>query len=220
MVRFILQYPTLFFGLDAVVEIIAGIVALLIVIMSYRYARLAKDHRYGQNLGGGFLLIFLAFLSQIIGTFLIYKQFQLPNAQSGINVGTILFAGQAAHAIFFIAGLVILTLWALKIKDVLHQALVLVLTLFLAVIGIWNNVIIHLVALTLLLFICVRFWTNACEKSCATAWEVSMAFGFIALARIAFLLEPFHSQWYAAGHLAQLLGYLILLVVLIQILRR
>jgi hypothetical protein len=216
----ILQGPHWFFGLDAVLECVAGLVALLIVIASLRYMRMARDKRY-SILGSGFVLIFLAFVSQVITSLFIYHEFsEVAGIDAVIDLNNALFLGHVAYVLLFTGGLIVLCLWALKIKDNMQRALITALALGLAVIGIWNPLIYNATTLALLIFISAKFFLNANEQQTALSWEVLTGFVLITLARLAFILEPLDPSWYVGGHLAQLFGYLILLGVLIQVVRK
>ncbi|MEK6823074.1 MAG: hypothetical protein AABY13_04545, partial [Nanoarchaeota archaeon] len=175
--------------------------------------------RYGA-LGGGFLLIFIGFVSQVISTILIYQQFRTSGAQTVMDISNTLFVGHAAQVLFFVSGLLVLVLWALKINDKMHKAFVITLTTFVAVLGVLNPVIFHLLSLALLLFLCAKFFLNAIEHDTVSSWGVLSGFSLLTLARLAFLLEPLNAQWYVGGHAAQLIGYILLLIVLIQVVRK
>ena len=74
--------------------------------------------------------------------------------------------------------------------------------------------------LALLLFLCAKFFLNAIEHDTVSSWGVLSGFSLLTLARLAFLLEPLNAQWYVGGHAAQLIGYILLLIVLIQVVRK
>ena len=220
MAHFLLQGPHWFFGLDAAIDIVVGIVALLIVLASVRYARLAKDTRYNA-LGGGFLLIFLSFISQVITSLFIYSEISGETTfQDIIEINNTLYLGHVVYVLLFLAGLVVLVIWALKLQENMQRALVIALAAVLAVIGITNGFVHNLVSLLLLVFICAKFFLNANEQNTACSWEVLTGFVLIALSRLAFILNPLDPEWYVGGHIAQLFGYLILLGVLIQVVRK
>jgi hypothetical protein len=220
MVHLVLSGPTWFFGFDSMLEIIAGIIALLIVMASTRYARLAKDKRYGA-LGGGFLLIFLSFISQVVTSFFIYHELkEVALTDSVVDITNMLFIGHAAHVLFFISGLIVLVLWALKITERMQQALTIMLIFTLTIIGITNPFIYNFTALALLVFISAKFFLNAHEQQTPCSWAVLAGFALITLARLAFMLAPLDPYWYVGGHGAQLIGYLMLLGVLVKVLRK
>jgi hypothetical protein len=220
MVRLILSGDHTLLSFDTVVELIAGVIALLIVVAAIRYGRLAKDKRYNA-LGAGFFFIFLSFLAEIITTTLLWWQFRQGCCVKDIYaLAPILLAGHAAMHLLFVAGLIVLVIWALKLNDYLQRALVVVLGLFVAITGIWDNTIAHLFSLILLSFVTVKYLLNAQSQSSHCAWEVFTAFALITFAHLAFLLEPACPTWYIGGHVAQLVGYGMLLVVLLQVIRK
>ncbi len=204
-----------FIGTGAVLEVISGFVALLISVFSFRYAKMARDARYNA-LGYSFMLLFLGFLAEAITLAAIV--FQGPT--SLIELSRMLFVGHAAHVLLSVSGLLVMAIWALKITDHLHRALVSSLVIMLAILGMYNENILSMVSGLLLVFVCVRFYINAKEHNTKGAWEVLLAFVLIAFSEIAFLLSPMDPQWYIGGHVTHVMGFLILLLVLIQVIRK
>ena len=72
----------------------------------------------------------------------------------------------------------------------------------------------------LLIFVCLRFYLNAKEQDTRGAWEVLVAFVLIAFSQLAFLLSALDPQWFVGGHVAHVIGYLVLLLVLAQVMRK
>lgn len=219
MVPIAISGPVWFIGIDAVLEAVSGVIALLIVLACFRYAKLAKDNRYAP-LGWGFLLLFLGFIAQLTTSFAIWQRVKEGVLQNIVEITELAYVGHAAYVLLTISGLIVLALWALRIKEHLHVALVVALALFLAIIGITSQPVVLLLSVTLLAFVCLRFYMNACEQNTAGAWEVLVGFMLILGSQLALLLAPISNQWYVGGYVAHVIGYLVLLGVLAQVVRK
>jgi hypothetical protein len=220
MPRLILAGEHTLLSFDTIAELIAGIVALLIVLAAIRYGRLAKDKRYNA-LGAGFFFLFLSFAAEWVTTSILWWQFhQGCCLQDTVALVPILLAGHAAEHLCFVTGMLVLVLWALHIKEPLQRLLVIVLGIFIAVLGIWSEPTGNLLAMILLAFVTVKYLFNAALQESAAAWEVFTAFALLTISQLAFLLAPLGMEWYIGGHVVQLLGYCILLFVLLQVIRK
>ncbi len=220
MARLILVGDHTLLSFDTIAELIAGFVALLIVIAAIRYGRLAKDKRYNA-LGAGFFFLFLSFMAEFVTTTVLWWSFRQGCCiESTKALLPTLLAGHAIEHLLFVGGLLILTIWALKINDNIQRALFVTLGLFLAILGIWSETMSHFLGLILLAFVTMRYLLNAQQQDSSCAWEVFSAFALLCFAHLAFLLEPLDPYWYIGGHVAQLVGFGIMLLVLLQVIRK
>jgi len=221
---FFIRGPEWFFGIDAVLEGLAFIIALFLTIYAYRAYKLTHDKRFSL-----FALSFLSItLSQGIRALtdtLILTNIQqnmpyvelLPHLSSTPLLFT---AGYFLHVFFMLLGLIILVCYAMKIKDVKVFCIMAfsVLPLLLLVSSVY--LAFHYLGLLFSAFIAYSYWKYWCAKKTGATCLVSIGFLLMALSYVQFLADTVFRVLYISAHVTQLAGYLCLLAALIMVLRK
>ncbi len=221
---FFIRGPVWFFGIDGVFEGLAFIVALLLAIYAYRAYKLTHDKRFSLyalsflaiTLGQGIRAVTDLLMHSNLENELPYIAF-LPHLQSTPLLFT---AGYFLHILFMLLGLMILSCYAMKVKDIkvfcvmafsLLPLMLLVTSVYLAF---------HYLGLLFCAFIAYSYWKYWCTKKIRPTCLVFIGFLFMALSYVQFLADTVFRVLYISAHLTQLAGYLCLLAALFMVLRK
>lgn len=206
--------PQWFFGVDAGLEATAAIIAFFIAVSALKVFRMSHDKRYFYFMGS-FALLTLSFLSRAITDTLI-EGIVVSVPQD--YLGSIFFYGYVAHIFLALAAYVILFAVTHKIHDrriVAFLFLILVPGLLLSASYFLSF---YVTSLLFLAFISSIYLQNALKVKKLTSWLVFLGFMIITIAQVFFLLDAVtKTQGYVIAHMAQGLGYLVLLLALLKI---
>ncbi|MBI2542257.1 hypothetical protein HYV80_06115 [Candidatus Woesearchaeota archaeon] len=128
--------------------------------------------------------------------------------------------GIYSHMILFITGLVTLAYMTLKIKNI--NAYALFLAAILAVLLLSSNKLYFFYALSSILLIYISFYylENYLKSRKMSTLIVFTAFLFLLFGKIHFIFSIDHGTFYVAGHLLEFVAYTLILINLIDVIRR
>lgn len=218
--------PTWFFGIDAAFDTISVIVAILIAIFSFRIYRFTSQARY-LALSGAYLLICLSFLVKIITSLSIYFQLFATKVGSTIfvhyspaKIQLLHSIGLTSFRVMMLLGFLMIygILWGITDKRVIFLLLYfgMMMTLFSGI----SYYAFHATNVILLAFIVWKLKLNYNEKKTNMARLVMVAFFLIFISQLLFFAIHLSKELYVFGEAFQLVGYGILLVTSIKVLRK
>ena len=241
--------PKWFYGIDAILEGIVVIVALLIAGYAYKvYKKL--DERKFKFFSLAFLLIALSFLAKIFTHLVIVSQkirdlavgtMQISLANT--NVSDLFYRfGFFFHIGLFLTALLLLFLVSEKTlhqKEPLNMKMVLLALFFTFLITVFSNLkyllildlgiatitfpsvgFFYLTSLALMVMITFNYSKNYLKKKTNSTLLVAAAFILLALSQLIFLFDFVDTGFYIGGVIVELIGYLTLLAAFIMVLKK
>ena len=213
MLNIYLPRPDWFFGVDATLELCAGIIAILIALGSYKLYRVTHERSYKYFLAS-FILLGGSFFSRAIADAFLGKFFHV----SPHMIGLIFFCGYIGHIFLALAAYLLLIASTYKIED--KRLIVMMFLLLVPALALSGSYFLsfYVVSIILLIFLVWSYAQNCRKVRSVTSTCVFFAFGLLLLAQPQFILDMLSNSWYVTAHVTQAAGYLILLVALLRIL--
>ena len=224
MVKFVYS-PQWFYGKDILIDIVSILVLLLIAFFSVKYYKIKKNRNY-LFLALSFALLAGSFLFKILMNFNIYFKF-IEKRQIGI-ITPIYQSMKSSHSLFITSFLLywLLTVFAIYVLYSIYQKQSLsnhLLNIYLIFISTYlsypDYYIFHITLLVLLGIITLDYSRRYINRKHFATRLVAFSFGTIALSQICFIIVDINNQFYVAGELIQLVGYVSLLIAFIMVLR-
>lgn len=204
MVQVVLHGPEWFFGMDALLEGITAVIAILVCLVALRAFKVTREKKF-LAFSACFGLLSLSFGVRALTDIVLEKV---------LLSGEIFLIGYIAHIVLAISSYLALVIINQKIKPLSTRILLYVLTIPFILLSGSYFLSFYGASFILLAFIAFSYWKN-CQKICSVpSYLVFMGFTFIALAQPQFLLEVFAEEWHVAAHVTQFIGYLLLLFAL------
>lgn len=224
MVKFIYS-PQWFYGKDIIIDIVSIVVLLLIAFFSMRYYGIKKNRNY-LHLAVSFAILAGSFLFKVIMNYNIYYKV-IETKQLGLI--TVAFQALKASGKLFVTSFLLywfFTLFGFYILYSIYQKqspsnfllgtyLLLVLSYF----AYPAYYVFHLTLFVLLVLITLNHSRKYIKTRHFATKLVACSFGLIALSQVFFILVDVNSHFYVIGELVQLIGYIILLITFIMVLR-
>jgi len=217
--------PQWFYGKDIIIDIVSVCVLLLIAFFSIKYYKIKKNRNY-IFLALSFAVLAGSFLFKILVNLNIYYKYI---ETKDLGVVTTLYQSMKASGKLFITSLFLywfLTLFGFYILYSIYQKQSMSNFLFgtyllviLTYIAYPDYKIFHLTLLVILSLITINQARNYLNKKHFATKSVAYSFGIIALSQIFYILVDVNNRFYVAGELIQLIGYVILLITFIMVLR-
>ncbi|MEM4267427.1 MAG: hypothetical protein QXK37_01205 [Candidatus Woesearchaeota archaeon] len=220
-----LSGPRWFFGLDWVFEFCVMLIALFIVIYSFRIYYLAKERKY-IYFTLAFLAISAAFLIGGALDWIIYKNY-LPNVPNLTAAVSTVVKTQALHhaalvmySFLILSGFLILAAIFLRIHN--PKILVAMLAVLMAVTLMSKNIFLTTNIILFIILSTIAFYQfkNYCTKGTCTAMLVLVAVILLALSQMFFIFAQQSKLFFVLGHGLQISGYVFLLINMILVLGR
>ena len=216
--------PSWFYGIDYVFDLVSVVVGLLISFFAYRTYRYTSQKKYFY-FAASFFLVALGFIGRILSTLPIYSKelevetiglvtvtSQVINKVSWINQ----FGISIARLVMLFAFLILL-LVSLKIKD----KKVIVLLLYFLVISTTlvsaSYIVFHVTLLLMLGILFLNYRKNYLKVKSLNAGIVMYSFLLLVVSQVVFIFERFGKYFYVLGESIQLIGYLVLLVAMVNL---
>ncbi len=203
--------PQWFYGIDIVLEAVFAVVCLLVALASYRiYARTGE--KQVRNFSVAFFLFCISYAIQSLLNFMIAAKLlesvcTIAKIQS---VAHMEWLAISTHILFMTAGLSLLLYTTLKAGTRVFWLL-----LLLAFSGLLLSSSVlytfYLTASLFLFFISWHYVQNYTKKRELRQLLVATAFVFLLFGNFHFLISVNHSQFYAIGHILELVAYILIL---------
>ncbi len=219
--------PKWFYGKDIVIDIVAIIVLLLIAFFSFKYYWLDKKKGNYLLLSSSFFLIALSFVSKIITNFTIYydvleqKNIGLLTLTYPVTKYTnaLFFFGFLMYRVFTLIGLYLLYSVYFKRQPKTNMMIISYLIVVLMVFTQKAYYIFHFTALMLLVILTYQYFVHYKMNKLLTTRVLAYSFLIIAVSQILFIFVKANELFYVAAEILQLLGYILLLVTFIMVLK-
>ena len=219
--------PIWFYGKDLIIDVISAFVLLLIASFSIRYYKIEKKNKNYINLAISFFLIALSFSFKTLTNFTIYyKVLETKN----FGLFSLTYQLIKTSDILFFTGFLLyrlLTLLGLYMLYSIYQKKQPKSNIFLIIFFILTSTyfsqsayyIFHLTSLVILSFVTFQYYKNFKKNRQSTAKLLTSSFAIIGISQIFFVFVNINNMIYVLAELTQLLGYLILLITFIKVLR-
>jgi len=210
--------PNWFFGIDIIIQLIGMVIALLISYYGLKCYKISskKTDLYFS------LAFFLLGLTLLIYIFVVPAVFIYYTYYSSIDPGILLKGSHILNFIFIFSTLgafALLNLVYSKIKTPNAIITVFILILSLAYFIYYSRSFIglNIVSFLLVLQISLNIYKNWSKKKTTNSLLVLVAFAFIGLSTLFFILGNYLNISFLFGHISQLLGFGSLLTMLLRI---
>lgn len=222
MINILLRGPLWFLGVDAGFELFSVIVLALVFWLSFKAYKLTRDFKY-KYFTAGFGALAIAFLSKAVTDLWLTLAFVVkrgipPPSQAIENIGEVFLAGYLVFIFMSLIAGVLLVTSTFKVRErrVLFLMALLVLTPF--YLSASYSTSFYLLSLIIYIFIALHFMQNFARRKSVASGLVAVAFSLIAVAQGMFLFDILKQKFYVVAHLAQLTGFMLLLVLLLKVL--
>ncbi|HLC60182.1 MAG TPA: hypothetical protein VJJ52_02020 [Candidatus Nanoarchaeia archaeon] len=219
--------PQWFYSKDLLIDTISAFVLLLIASFGVRYFKLNKNNKNYLYLSGSFSLIALSFLFKILTNFTIYYKIFVTR-----HLGNYILtypAIQASNILFFVGFSLyrFLTLLGLYMLYSIYQkkqskSNIFLIVFFLVVLTYFSELeyfIFHIIAFALLALITLNYYNTYKKNKQLASKFVTASFAIIGVSQIFSIFVFYNSLYYVMAEIIQLVGYLILLITFIRVLR-
>ena len=217
--------PKWFWGKDIFIDSIALLVLLLIAIFATKCYRIKKSRNY-LYLALSFYLIALSFFSKILINFTIYYQVLHTQMIGSIEYTQVILKSSeilAVSGLFFYRLFILLGLFMLYSIYEKQSMANIILMMYFTIISIFFSkeeyYIFYLTSFIFLGVISNRYYQNYKKNKEKTSGMLAASFSIITLSQIFFMFVNFTKHFYVVGELIQLLGYILLLVTFIMVLK-
>lgn len=217
--------PKWFWGKDIFIDAVALLVLLSIAVFATKYYRIKKSRNY-LYLALSFYLIALSFFSKILINFTIYYQVLHTQVIGSIKYTQVILKSSeilAVSGLFFYRLFTLLGLFMLySIYEKQSKANMFLMAYFVAISVFFSKeayYIFYLTSFILLAIISNRYYQNYRKNREKASGTLAASFSVIALSQIFFMFVNFTKHFYVVGEAIQLIGYVVLLVAFITVLK-
>ncbi len=223
----ILFSPQWFHGQDILIDIVSVIVLAIISMMTFQYHRYSKKQNQHLFFSIATALLALSFVFKIMTNFTLYEQvyrtvplgFLTLTYKTVHYSDTLFLIGALLYRLFALAGFYLLYLvYAEKQSWYLHTLMVyfMVVSLYFTSHAFY---IFHLTTLLLLLPLLWRYYSNYRRTKDKAGKLITWSFALIAASQLAFIFLDIDDFIYVLAEGIQLVGYCLLLISFILVLR-
>ena len=224
MVNVYLHGPEWFFGVDASLETLATIIALFVAVASFKVYRMTREKKYAY-FTASFVLLTLSFLARALTDSLLEDVFDkivgdqifiIPQKYAPV----LFFSGYVTHILLALAAYVILFLITHKITD--KRVISLIFLILVPSMLLSGSYFLSFYGLSIIFlgFITYAYYQNYKKVCKLPSCFVFIAFLFLTIAQVMFLLEAVYKPLYVVAHVTQAAGCVVLLFALIKTLLR
>lgn len=207
--------PAWFNTFDSIFQLLFAVITLIICGYSYRAYRLLQERRY-KYFSAGFLMISAGFFVLSLSNLLIYTGVYdgIVTRLGGLNLANLFYLG---HIFLMLFGYMLLLVVAMKLQQRRLIALLFAFILLFTAFSYQYYLKFHLISFMLLAFMTWQFFDNYKEKKTLNSGLVFSTFYMLAFAEIFLLTIIFMPILYVVGHIMQLIGYSLLLLMFILV---
>lgn len=207
--------PAWFNTFDSIFQLLFAVVTLIICGFSYKAYRLLQERKY-KYFAAGFFMIAGGFFVLSLSNLLIYTQFYdgIVTRLGELNLANLFYMG---HIFLLLFGYMLLLVVAMKLQQRRLTALLFAFILMFTVFSYQYYLKFHMISFMLLAFMTWQFYDNYKEKKNLNSGLVFSTFYMLAFAEIFLLAIIFIPILYVVGHVLQLIGYGLLLLMFIRV---
>lgn len=207
--------PAWFNTFDSIFQLLFAVVTLIICGFSYKAYRLLQERKY-KYFSAGFLMISAGFFILSLSNLLLYTGVYdgIVTRLGGLNLANLLYLG---HIFLLLLGYMLLLVVAMKLQQRRLTALLFAFIILFTAFSFQYYLKFHMIAFMLLAFMTWQFYDNYKEKKSLNSGLVFSTFYMLAFAEIFLLAMIFMPILYVVGHILQLIGYSLLLLMFIRV---
>ncbi len=218
--------PAWFNGKDIIIDLFSILILGLISFYGFMYYRLNRRNKNYIFLAAAFLLMALSFIFKILINFTIYYH---VIETKNIGLFTLTYhTVQVSHILFIIGFLLyrvlmllgLFTLYAIyarpKLATMILMVFLLLVTTYLTTSSYY---VFHFTSFLFLLILALHYWKTYRRGRYYSNKLLAWSFGLITLSQIFFVFITLENWFYVGGEFIQLLGYLMLLITFIKVLK-
>ncbi|MEK6873584.1 MAG: hypothetical protein AABW91_01970 [Nanoarchaeota archaeon] len=211
--------PNWFFTTSIIFEIIFAVVTGLVAILSFKVYNLCKQREF-QLFGLGFTFISLSYIIwSLINLFLLD---QLNEALKVLSFNEFVSLGALGiyfYMLLFIVGLVTLNYTTLKEKNKSIYIIILLTSLVAIITSFNKGFTFQILSSILLAFLLIHFANQVKRNKNAKSLLVFIAFLSLLVSHIIFIFSTSQYVYYVAGHIFELIAYMLILARLYLIIK-
>ena len=211
--------PKWFVGFDIGMELLFALVAILVSFFAFKVYKLSAQREI-KLFGTSFLFIALAYVSLAFFNLSI-----LSHLRDKINyvilerIEHLGLLGVYSHILFFLIGLVTLAYMTIRVKKFRIFLLLFGVALAVILFSPYKLMALHTVLSILLCFIVFYYLTEYYKNKSIKTGLICIAFIFLLLGIIGLVFSSFSYNYYVAGHILELVSYLIILFNLVFVIK-
>ena len=214
--------PEWFLGFDQFLDVFSIVASLLVAWYSYNVYKVTSQEKT-KYLSVSFSLIGVSFITKVITNYMIYQaklEFVTCALCGVFEIDLIYIIGYFMYKLTFLAALIILLILSLKIKDKNIITIISVLGFMLTFFSQLQYYIFHITAAFFLFYIAWSFDRNYRKLRTRSCFLVCSAFWIIFMSQLAFIFVVIDQSFYVMGEIIQLVGYILLIINHIRLLRK
>jgi hypothetical protein len=218
--------PAWFYGKDIIIDICSILVLFLIGFFSLKYFQIKPAKKTYLYLALSFFMISLSFVFKILTNFTIYYNVPVVH-QVGMMVYSydlirssdiLFFIGSLAHGILMLVGLYLL--YSIYNKHTLSMILFnIYLLIMLTVLTHDSYYVFHITSFILLAMITWIYFQNYRKYRSSSTKLLAISFSIILLCHLIFIFITLNQVLYVIAELVQLVGYTMLMITFIKVLK-
>ena len=223
----IIYSPEWFYGIDMIIDLFSILVLSLITIFSLKCYKINKKNKNYFWLAMSFMILAISFLFKILTHFTIYYDIIREEAlgffsltYKTVAILDILYAiGFLGYMFLSLIGLLIL--YEIYQKNRLKQNIIL-LIYFIMIASYFSTskyFVFHLTSLVMFIFITLNYFKNSLKKRTRTSNLLAFSFLIITISQLIFIFIVLNTLLYVFAEITQLLGYVLLLITFIEIVK-
>jgi hypothetical protein len=213
--------PEWFFGYDVMLEFAFAIITLIVGFFAIKIYRLSGQ-RQSKFFGISFFLISTSYFFQSLSNLAMISSLgeNICTALQITSISTFNALGIYAHMIFFGLGVVTLTYMTFQVKSTKPYSLLAVIVLLSILFSANQLFLFYLLCSVMLIYICIHYLLNYFKHRKASTLLVLVAFIFLLFGKIHFIFSVNHGNYYVIGHVLGFIGYILILINLILLIRK
>lgn len=218
--------PQWFSGSDFIIDLFIMIILLLIGFFAWKFYKINKNKKH-LLMFVSLLILGVSFIFKILTYLLLYlTKFKIEVLSV---LGQLVYYMEPSNFYFSISFILysVLTLIGFYFLYTIYEPGIssrtsLLMLYMLLVIALFSEnayMLMHLTAMILSVFITISLWKNYKRNNLVSTKSLAFGFGIISFSRIFFILANKYPSMYVFGELIQFIGYFVLLITFIAVLK-
>lgn len=218
MIRFVFS-PEWFYGIDSIFEIFSVIVTLIIAGYAYKLYKFSENKNY-KYFSLAFLLFAVGFIFKILTNITVYSE-----VLEKMPLGTITLVHSTIHQYEFfyilgylgfrlaiLLGLLGIYMVSYKHTNITDMFLYSFLFILICIFSHYDFIIFHLTTIAFLCFIVYFYINNYLNKKNKPSLLIASSFIFLLISQVFFAFTYFELIHYITAEIFQLIGFILLLI--------
>lgn len=218
----VLLKPIWFHGYDIVLEIVFAIIALLVAYYANKINKIAQTHE-SKLFAEGFFFITASYIILAIINFAAIFAIKTASIKSPVRISDLITLGEFGVLIsisLFLIGLIILAYMTLHYRNKRIPILMIIPVLIALLLSYNKLFLFYTIAAFLLLYITIYYFQYYLKRNNLNTLLILIAFLLMFIAKINFIVSLSQPLFYAVGHIFEFLGYSLILISLIRVIKQ